>query len=323
MHLHSHMAKQVIYEIAYFAPFVMTARRNTLTLFWRILRFPIVKLILYLIMLAILAIIQSTISDYLNLQNTTSSLGYLGATLFAIMPFVIAYIVLVKGIEQRPLSEFASTTVWRGLAQGMLLGTAMMSLLVGVMALSGVYHIQGWQDIPWRDIIEVGIWAGIVEEILLRGVVLRMLEELFGSWAAILLSGLIFGFLHAGNPNADWWSSTAIAIEAGLLFGVLFCLTRSLWVVIGLHAAWNIAQGPIYGVTVSGIAQHGIIDAQIDGPWWLTGGDFGLEAALTSVVLSLIITGYFSYRLAQSNQVIGPWWRRTVITRDQPPQPLP
>jgi membrane protease YdiL (CAAX protease family) len=292
-------------------------------LFWRIIRFPIVKLILFLIVLAIFAMLQSAISEYLDMRNTASTLGYLGATLFSIMPFVLAYIVLVKAIEQRTLSEFAGNTAWRGLAQGTLLGVAMMSVLVGILALSGAYHIQGWQDVPWRDIIDVGIWAGIIEEILLRGVVLRMLEELFGSWAAIALSGLIFGFLHAGNPNADWWSSTAIAIEAGLLFGVLFCLTRSLWVVIGLHAAWNIAQGPLYGVTVSGIAQHGIIDAQIDGPWWLTGGDFGLEAALTSVVLSLIITGYFSYRLALSNQVVGPWWRRTVITPNQPPQPLP
>ena len=193
-----------------------------MTFFWRILRFPIVKLILFFIILAILAMIQSAISKYLNMRNTASALGYLGATLFAITPFVLAYIALVKGIEQRPLSEFAGTTAWRGLAQGMILGAAMMSILVALMAISGVYHIQSWQDIPWRDIIDVGIWAGIVEEILLRGVVLRMLEELFGSWAAILLSGLIFGFLHAGNPNADWWSSTAIAIEAGLLFGVLF-----------------------------------------------------------------------------------------------------
>ncbi len=290
---------------------------------WRIIRFPIVKLILFLIVLAIFAMLQSAISEYLDMRNTASTLGYLGATLFSIMPFVLAYIVLVKAIEQRTLSEFAGNTAWRGLAQGTLLGVAMMSVLVGILALSGAYHIQGWQDVPWRDIIDVGIWAGIIEEILLRGVVLRMLEELFGSWAAIALSGLIFGFLHAGNPNADWWSSTAIAIEAGLLFGVLFCLTRSLWVVIGLHAAWNIAQGPIYGVTVSGIAQHGIINARIDGPWWLTGGSFGLEAALTSVVLSLIITGYFGYRLAQSNQVVGPWWRRTVIIPNQPPQPLP
>lgn len=294
-----------------------------MTLFWRILRFPIVKLIIFLIILAILAMIQSAISEYLNMRNTASVLGYLGATLFAIMPFVLAYVVLVKGIEQRPLSELAGTTAWRGLAQGMILGTAMMSTLVAIMALSDTYHIQFWQAIPWRDIIDVGIWAGIVEEILLRGVVLRMLEELFGSWAAILLSGLLFGFLHAGNPNADWWSSTAIAIEAGLLFGVLFCLTRSLWVVIGLHAAWNIAQGPIYGVAVSGIVQHGVINAHIDGPWWLTGGSFGLEAALTSVVLSLIITGYFGYRLAQSTQVVRPWWQRTIITPNQPPQPLP
>ena len=294
-----------------------------MTFFWRILRFPIVKLILFFIILAILAMIQSAISKYLNMRNTASALGYLGATLFAITPFVLAYIALVKGIEQRPLSEFAGTTAWRGLAQGMILGAAMMSILVALMAISGVYHIQSWQDIPWRDIIDVGIWAGIVEEILLRGVVLRMLEELFGSWAAILLSGLIFGFLHAGNPNADWWSSTAIAIEAGVWCGVLFCLTRSLWVVIGLHAAWNIAQGPIYGVTVSGIAQHGIINAQIAGPWWLTGGSFGLEAALTSVILSLCVTGYFGYQLAQRNQIVGPWWRRTVITPNQPLQPLP
>ena len=92
---------------------------------------------------------------------------------------------------------------------------------------------------------------------------------------------------------------------------------------IGLHAAWNIAQGPIYGVTVSGIAQHGIINAQIAGPWWLTGGSFGLEAALTSVILSLCVTGYFGYQLAQRNQIVGPWWRRTVITPNQPLQPLP
>ena len=157
---------------------------------WRIIRFPIVKLILFLIVLAIFAMLQSAISEYLDMRNTASTLGYLGATLFSIMPFVLAYIVLVKGIEQRPLSEFAGSTAWRGLAQGTLLGVAMMSALVGIMALSGVYHIQGWQDVPWRDIIDVGIWAGIIEEILLRGVVLRMLEELFGSWAAIALSGL-------------------------------------------------------------------------------------------------------------------------------------
>jgi len=292
-----------------------------MTLFWRIARFPVIKLIIFLIILAILAMLQSAASEYLDMRHTVSALAYLGATLFAVMPFVFAYIIVVKGIEQRPLSELDRTIAWHGLTQGMILGSAMMSILVALMALGGAYHIQGWQDIPWRDIIEVGVWAGIIEEIVLRGVVLRMLEELFGSWAAIVLSGVIFGFLHAGNPNADWWSSTAIAIEAGLLFGVLFCLTRSLWVVIGLHAAWNIAQGPIYGVAVSGIAQQGIIKAHIDGPWWLTGGSFGLEAALTSVLLSLIITSYFGYRLAQSTQVVAPWWRRAVITPSQPPLP--
>jgi membrane protease YdiL (CAAX protease family) len=116
----------------------------------------------------------------------------------------------------------------------------MMSTLVALMVVSGAYHIKDWQDVPWRDIIDVGIWAGIVEEIVLRRSIACCGDRLAA--AAIVLSGLIFGFLHAGNPNADWWSSTAIAIEAGLLFGVLFCLTRSLWVVIGLHAAWNIAQ---------------------------------------------------------------------------------
>lgn len=91
-----------------------------------------------------------------------------------------------------------------------------------------------------------GLGAGIGEEILFRGVLFRIVEEGLGTWAALLVSALFFGAVHLGNPGATLWSSATIAIEAGLLFGLLYHVTRSLYLCMGVHAAWNFMQGTVY-----------------------------------------------------------------------------
>ena len=77
------------------------------------------------------------------------------------------------------------------------------------------------------------------------------------------------------NLGASLWSSTAIAIEAGLLLAMVYHLTRSLWACVGLHAAWNIMQGAVYGIPVSGNPEDGFLVAKMTGPDWLSGGAFG------------------------------------------------
>jgi membrane protease YdiL (CAAX protease family) len=111
-----------------------------------------------------------------------------------------------------------------------------------------------------------------------------------GTWAALIISALFFGAVHLGNPGATLWSSLAIAIEAGLLFGLLYHVTRSLPLCMGLHAAWNFTQGTIYGIPVSGTDADGWLVSTRSGPDWLSGGVFGAEASVVALALCSLCT---------------------------------
>jgi uncharacterized protein len=73
------------------------------------------------------------------------------------------------------------------------------------------------------------------------------------------------------------------------LFGAAFVLTRRIWFVWGMHAAWNFIQDGIFGMPNSGIDQFpSWINPSVNGPVWLTGGAYGIEASALSLVLSII-----------------------------------
>src|SRR5699024_4499646 len=80
------------------------------------------------------------------------------------------------------------------------------------------------------------------------------------------------------------------AIEAGILFGLVYHVTRSLWACIGLHAAWNIMQGTVYGIPVSGTDADGFLVSTRTGPDWLTGGAFGAEASVIALVCCCLLS---------------------------------
>ncbi len=205
---------------------------------------------------------------------------------------LLAYLVLVKWIERRRITELAPATL---LPQGLLgaaFGLVLFSAVVGLLYLLGSYHVTGTQpDAAWLPaLLVVGLAAGISEEIVARGVLFRIVEEGLGSWIALLLSALFFGAAHIANPGATLWSSAAIAIEAGLLFGMLYHVTRSLPICMGLHTAWNFAQGTIYGIPVSGYDARGWLVSRRTGPDWLSGGVFGAEASLIALGLCSLCT---------------------------------
>lgn len=216
-----------------------------------------------------------------NLTNSANAWLELAAA-------VVGYAILVLVMEaRRPPLELAPGRVI-GLVKGLLLGLILVAVCVGLLALFGVYRATGWNGAynPWPDILSLGLVAGVAEEIFFRGLLLRLVEEYVGSWGAVGVSALVFGLLHLTNPEGTIWGGIAIAIEAGLLFGAIYLLTRSLWWCIGLHIAWNIAEGPIFGSIVSGAgAQQSWIMANWRGPTILTGGAFGLEASIVPVIL--------------------------------------
>lgn len=122
-----------------------------------------------------------------------------------------------------------------------------------------------------------------------------------------MVSGRVFGMFHLTNPDATLWAGIAIAIGAGLFLGVSYALTRSLWVVIGYHMLWNIVQGPVLGVQISGTGKASSIwHTGLTGPEWLTGGSFGLEASVVTVILLLAATVVLALMLRRRGGVAAP-----------------
>jgi uncharacterized protein len=111
------------------------------------------------------------------------------------------------------------------------------------------------------------------------------------------------------------WSAVAIALEAGILIGAVYMATRSLWFAMGLHTAWNVLQGTIFGVAVSGIdaPTDSLFQPLIQGNHWLTGGAFGIEASVMTVVLGLGLGLFFVVSAVRKKRTMrGLIWRSGI-----------
>ncbi len=177
-----------------------------------------------------------------------------------------------------------------GLAGG--IGAALFVLFGPVLVgLAGVVHTESDPNANWRAILFLPVLllcGAMGEELLFHGFGFQVLLKRFGKYSTILPTGVIFGFLHASNPNA---SKLGIAntMAFGVLFGVAFLRSHDLWLPIGLHFGWNFTL-PMFGVKLSGITikPTGLEILWTAGPLW-SGGAYGPEASvLTSVVLIVL-----------------------------------
>jgi uncharacterized protein len=202
----------------------------------------------------------------------------------------------------------------RSFVLGVCLGAVLFSVVVLELALSGDYRVTGIH-VTWDlGIAGLLLLAGAtVEEVLFRGVLFRLIEEWSGTWIALALSAVLFGAAHSFNPGAGWISSVSIAVEAGLLLGAAFVVTKNVWFPIGLHFAWNFFEGPVYGTQVSGESfGTSAVAAHVSGPLWLTGGSFGPEAGVIAIVTCLVAsTALLIYASRNSLIVRLPWHRAT------------
>jgi membrane protease YdiL (CAAX protease family) len=231
--------------------------------------------------------------------DAPSALLILAVMLHYLVPSLGAYLLLVYGVERRVPRELeARKTVPHG-ASGLLFGGGFMALVFGVLWLAGVYRVGGLgTDVHWAaGLFLAGVGPAVAEEIVFRGIAFRLFEERWGTWRALAFSSAMFGLAHITNPGATLWSSAAIMLEAGVLLGLVFKLTRSLPACMGVHAGWNFVQGTVFGGTVSGAIQpkHSLFIGEFSGPDWLTGGRFGVEASAVTVVLSLAVSAAMIY----------------------------
>jgi membrane protease YdiL (CAAX protease family) len=297
------------------------ARPSGLQRFWR---HPITQLIARIVFFVLVAagigwllrllIVLPVYKGEFGMVNTLTETG---ATpwlrqLRGLLPPILAYWLMVRVLERRKVSEFEPRKAPVHLPAGWLVGMGILLVAAAVLAIPGYYTIHGTNPAAplLSPLLVLGIGAGVGEEIVARGILFRVVEECFGTWFALLFSAALFGLGHISNPNATWWSALAIAVEAGLLLGMAFAWTRSLWFVIALHAAWNFTQGPILGIAVSGIAVDGLVKSTLQGPPMLSGGEFGAEGSLLTLVICVCLAYFFTRKAVAAQRIVPPFWKR-------------
>jgi len=281
----------------------------------RILDFPLVTLVVAIALFILANAIAFQLGKMLPPMDPNAGLALRAAIGIAIVWTV--YKLAIRHLGERPRDDLKLADAPKGLGIGLVIGAVLFTAVVGVAAIADVYNIigEGGTSDLIRMAIGVAIIPGFMEELLFRGILFRWIEELGGSWVALIITSALFGLGHIMNPNATAFSSFAIAVEAGILLGGAYMLTRNLWMAIGLHAAWNFTQGWIFDVPVSGTDQDGMVQAQLSGPELLSGGAFGLEASLIAVVLATSAGLVLVVMAIKRGELMQPWWTRRRLAR--------
>ncbi|MES2633114.1 MAG: type II CAAX endopeptidase family protein [Pseudomonadota bacterium] len=240
----------------------------------------------------------------------------IGIFLRQLLPALLAYLFLVYVIERRKPAELAWRRVVPDGLLGSVLGVLFIGSVVGVLWLAGSYEVTGTNpQFDWiRPLLLTGLGTAIAEEIIFRGVLFRISEEGLGTWWALAISALFFGGVHIMNKGATVWSSIAIAVEAGVLLGLAYNVTRSLPLVMGIHMTWNFTQGAIFGIPVSGTNASGYLVSTRPGPEWLSGGGFGAEASVVAVLISVVASAWLVMQARRKD---------TIFVRRWGPSPAP
>ncbi len=133
------------------------------------------------------------------------------------------------------------------------------------------------------------------EELLVRGFMMQRLERRYSPLLAMIVSSMLFAALHLFNPHV-----TMIAVINLFLFGFFMALVttfyQSLWMVIGIHAAWNYTQAIIFGLPNSGIpATYSIFSLMHPMKSAFYDPLFGIEGSLCAMLLLILLIAAIAF----------------------------
>lgn len=255
-------------------------------------------------------------------DSVTSLLRRIGILLFA----VLAYWAYVRLVEKRKAVELRPAPL--AMVVGAMSGSVMMAMSMLLLFAIGIYHFTPNLDMRGGlpGVLGLIVVAAFLEELTYRCILFRLLESAWGTMPAMCVQALIFAFAHAGNlEGRETLQGLATMIVAVTLTGTLWTLvfvhTRNLWAATANHAAWN------FTIILSGLPLSGIEEwrgmapwvGEYGGPAWLSGGIFGPETSIVTIVLLALSVVALLYWARKKKRLIS--GKKPGV--DAPPPPLP
>jgi uncharacterized protein len=193
---------------------------------------------------------------------------------------------LVFDRQQHPVAEqgLPHRSGWRGEAgMGLTIGWGIAVLCVLPLALfGGIAVVLSTHRSAWGWLIVDFIFfalVAMVEEVAFRGYAFQRFIGAVGTFGATLGFAAFYAAIQALVPGSSYLS-IAIAAVLSVLLSTAYLRTRALWVGWGLNFGWKASRALLFGLAVSGVSGHSsVIEGDPMGPFWLTGGGFGLDGS--------------------------------------------
>lgn len=243
------------------------------------------------------------------LKCPAAIVGILSACLYPLLTFIGLKLTIERLIEI-PLSDLRFNKFKINLT-GIVIG-----ILLPTIVITAYLFMQGeWIELKATDnqkiaiavtgICFYSIAAGIVEEMVFRGVIMGLLEKWGNINIAVIVPSVLFGLLHVLNGKLNLLSFIQLLIAGtvvSILFSLVACYYDSFWNNALIHALWNASTIGVMHIGTESYENSVFTYVIKSKSFLITGGDFGIEASVVSISAYLLFTLIITYRIVQKRQ---------------------
>ncbi|MGA7341389.1 MAG: CPBP family glutamic-type intramembrane protease [Terracidiphilus sp.] len=222
---------------------------------------------------------QGLVTDQWTPLVEQAMLAFLLLVGYAAMGFWLdreMYPISAQGFPRR--KGFARETgIGLAFGWGLAVACVLPMLAAGGIAVSFSTQLPAWGWLA-ADALFFAM-ASLSEEIAFRGYGFERLTRALGPLGASLGFAAYYALVQGMIPGSSR-DSFAVSLVLCLLLSVARLRTRALWLSWGLNFAWKASRALLFGLAVSGDSNHSpVVQGDPMGPFWLTGGGFGLDGA--------------------------------------------
>jgi membrane protease YdiL (CAAX protease family) len=268
-------------------------------------QFPIVKIVAgHVVCLGTLILVKTYIAEpilYKLIHHKVVADTIKNCISFMIL--LMSYYLFSKYYEHRTPRELSINYLLKEMFGGFALGFSTISLSIFILYILDYYEIIAISTSGYNlKLFTLLVTAALVEDLLGRGLIVRILENWLGTYITLIIA-MLLELMHIFNPN-----SNLVTVIYDLIWGftmaMLYIYSRRIWLPFFFHLGWNFSQ-PFYGSNLTGLNDMGtIVQSEFKGPVLLTGGAVGIEGSIFTGIFLLIIGVIFFYYAKKEGKII-------------------
>ena len=259
----------------------------------------VLTIIVSVVFLLLAGLAQELVMGLLSMAGVPAWLYHIaGGLIYAVLAYILVWLFCTKYLKEE-LTAFCIPKCriqlkWAVAAVLLPVLVSTVYLLFPGSYVSNPLNTGTKLAFVTRGIFLAGLGAGVVEEMLFRGLLMNVVIKKCGRAVGIVAPSLLFASLHIIGMNFSLLSCVQVMV-AGTMVGVMFSLIAlegySVWDSAIVHAVWNmiiIGGGLTIGTEIN---EYSISSYVLETrAFLLTGGEFGIESSVIAIVGYIVVS---------------------------------